>query len=163
MDTSEKQLFVKMVMDAWNSSLKRTDALINSLTDESLGKQVSAGRNSGTYLLGHLAAIHDRMISLLRLGEPLRPEFFEWYVATPEKKNNHEISVSELKNYWMEVNAKLNAYFIQMPPEDWFQKHNSISATDFEKEPHRNRLNVMISRTNHMEYHRGQLAFLKNE
>jgi hypothetical protein len=37
----------------------------------------------------------------------------------------------------------------------------TVSPEDFAKEPHRNRLNVLISRTNHMANHIGQLLLLK--
>ena len=47
-----------------------------------------------------------------------------------------------------------------MQPEDWFTKHSAISAEDFAKEPHRNKLNILINRTVHQGYHMGQLAYL---
>jgi len=47
-----------------------------------------------------------------------------------------------------------------MSPSDWFTKHSAISAEDFEKEPHRNKLNILINRTNHQSYHMGQLIYL---
>jgi len=36
----------------------------------------------------------------------------------------------------------------------------AVSDEDFSKEPHRNKLNVIINRTNHMSYHLGQLILL---
>lgn len=163
MDTTKEQLFVKMVLDAWHTSIKRTETLFSDLSDEGLQKEVSGGRNTGVYLLGHLIAVHDRMISLLGLGESQYPELFESFVAEAQKPNQEMAPVSELKTYWKEVHAKLDDYFNKMAPEDWFKKHTSVSEEDFEKEPHRNRLNVIISRTNHLEYHRGQLIFLKEK
>ena len=44
----------------------------------------------------------------------------------------------------------------------WFEKHTAVSEEDFTKEPHRNKLSVVLSRTNHLAYHVGQLALLKN-
>ena len=32
---------------------------------------------------------------------------------------------------------------------------------DFIKEPHRNKLNIILTRTTHLSYHTGQLALLK--
>ncbi|MES2512928.1 MAG: DinB family protein, partial [Bacteroidota bacterium] len=52
-------------------------------------------------------------------------------------------------------------HFNQLTPEEWLQKHSAVSAEDFVKEPHRNRLNVLIGRTNHMQYHMGQVALIK--
>jgi hypothetical protein len=68
--------------------------------------------------------------------------------------------VADLKEYWDKVNTQLSTYFNQTKPEEWFQKHTAVSAEDFVKEPHRNKLNIVIGRTNHLAYHRGQLVFL---
>ena len=38
---------------------------------------------------------------------------------------------------------------------------NLVSAEDFAKEPHRNKLNLIINRTNHQNTHYGQLIYLK--
>jgi len=65
-----------------------------------------------------------------------------------------------LKNYWNEINTKLRSHFSAMQPEDWFARHMSVSPEDFEKEPHRNRLNIMLNRTNHQAYHLGQMVYL---
>jgi hypothetical protein len=51
--------------------------------------------------------------------------------------------------------------FAKLTTDAWFERHNSVSAGDFEKERHRNKLNIIINRTNHLSYHNGQLVFLK--
>ncbi len=38
---------------------------------------------------------------------------------------------------------------------------NTVSDEDFEKEPHRNKLNIIVTRTSHLSYHTGQLILLK--
>ena len=70
-------------------------------------------------------------------------------------------SIDVLKKYWGEINSALAERFNDMQPSAWFEKHNSISAEDFAREPHRNRLNVIITRTVHQGYHLGQMAYLK--
>jgi hypothetical protein len=47
-----------------------------------------------------------------------------------------------------------------MKADEWFNKHTAVSAEDFAKEPHRNKLNVIVNRTNHTSYHLGQLVYL---
>jgi hypothetical protein len=49
----------------------------------------------------------------------------------------------------------------KMTSEEWFKKHNSVSAEDFAKEPHQNKLNIVINRTNHLAAHCGKLVFLR--
>jgi hypothetical protein len=154
-------LFVKMVLDAWYLQVKRTDELLENIPGENLLQEVAPGRNSGTYLLGHLAAVHDKMLTILGFGEMLQPAMYEQFVVQPDDHNAEVASISDLKSYWVKANATLAEHFNNLTPAEWFEKHNSVSAEDFEKEPHRNKLNLIINRTNHLEYHRGQLAFLK--
>jgi len=66
-----------------------------------------------------------------------------------------------LKQYWKDVNAKLSAAITTLSPDEWFAKHTSVSAEDFAKEPHRNKLNLLMNRTNHQSTHYGQLIYLK--
>jgi hypothetical protein len=82
-------------------------------------------------------------------------------VATPDKSGLPFPTVTELKEYWNVVNGKLAEGFQRFTTEDWFQRHTAVSAEDFEKERHRNRLNVLLGRTSHLAYHLGQLILLK--
>ena len=50
-----------------------------------------------------------------------------------------------------------------LPADEWFTRHANITEADFPKEPHRNRLNVLLSRTTHLSNHRGQLTLLTNK
>ena len=45
-----------------------------------------------------------------------------------------------------------------MSESDWHSKHTAVSEEDFKKEPHRNKLNVMLSRVTHKASHLGQMA-----
>ncbi len=155
------ELVVKMNLDSWNSHLKRTDDIINSLTDEQLAGQVSPGRNRGTYLLGHLTAVNDRLLPLMGFGEQVHPELNDTYLANPDDTSKTSHSIAELRSHWKEVNDRLEQHINSLSTDEWLQRHTSVSEEDFAKEPHRNRLNVLISRTGHMAGHLGQLLFLK--
>jgi hypothetical protein len=157
----QQELFVKMALDAWNIQIDRTTKLFNALTDDQLKQEVAPGRNSGIYLLGHLTAVHDALFPLLGLGEKLYPELDEIFVRNPDKSPLEKPETKLLRNYWNEANAKLDKHFNNFSVEEWFQRHTAISETDFEKEPHRNRLNVLLNRTAHLANHLGQLIFLK--
>ena len=62
---AQKQLLVRSVLDAWNSRIEAADKLFSALTDEQLQQEIAPGRNRGVYLLGHLTAVHDKMLPLL--------------------------------------------------------------------------------------------------
>src|SRR4051812_40801994 len=156
-------LFIKMVLDAWHTHIKRTDDLFNSLTDEQLMQEIAPGKNRGIYLLGHLPAIHDRMLPLLELGAPLHPELWEPFVEHPDKAVEALPAIGTLRAYWTAINTHLAARMQSLSPEAWFQKHTAVPAEDFAKEPHRNKLNIIINRTNHLANHLGQLLLLKSK
>jgi len=158
--TSE-DIFIKMVLDAWHTHIKRTDELFNSLSDEQLMKEVAPGRNRGIYLLGHLAAVHDRILPLLELGDPLYPELWQPFVESPDKEVTELPATQTLRGYWKEINTNLAGKMSTVSREAWFQKHTAVSVEDFAKEPHRNKLNIIINRTNHLADHLGQLLLLK--
>ncbi|MEO5890587.1 MAG: DinB family protein [Ferruginibacter sp.] len=162
--TNEKspdtKLFIKMALDAWETYNTRFNKLVDNLTDEQLLSEVSPGRNRGIYLLGHLVAVHDAMLPLFGFGEKLYPQLESMFLSSPDKSVKELPSISELKKYRDEINAKLSTHITQLQPEQWFEKHAAVSAENFAKEPHRNKLNLLINRTNHLSYHLGQLAFL---
>ena len=159
--TTTTDLFVKMVFDRWNASIQSCDALINSLPDETLQKEIAPGKNRGIYLLGHLVAAHDDMLILLDMGEKLYPELHKTFIDSPDKSIAEIPSAKELRARWSEQNEILKQKFDKLTPEEWFEKHIAVSAGDFAKEPHRNKLNIIITRTSHLQYHLGQLRLLK--
>ena len=152
---------LKMVFDRWNASIKNLDTLLNELTDETLQKEIAPGKNRGIYLLGHLIAVHDDMLVLLDLGEKLYPELYEPFLKASDKATTHIPTVSELRNFWNKQCEVLKQKFDSLKPEEWLEKHTAVSAEDFANEPHRNKLNIILTRTTHLQYHLGQLRLLK--
>ncbi len=155
-------LFVRMALLNWEGQLKRVTNLFNTLSDEQLSQEVAPGRNSGLYLMGHFIAVHDGLFPLFGLGDRLHPELDEVFLASPDKSGKATPSIDQLKKYWKEVHDLLGEKLAGLSEEEWFQRHNSVSAEDFQKEPHRNKLNVLMGRTSHIAYHLGQLIFLKD-
>ena len=157
---TKEEIAIKMVLDAWQTHVKRVDDLFNSLSDEQLMQEIAPGRNRGIYLLGHLAAVHDRMLPLLGLGSTLHPELWEPFVERADKEAELP-AAEEVRRYWTAINGTLAGKIEGVTTGEWFEKHNSVSEEDFAKEPHRNKLNIMVNRTNHLANHFGQLLLLK--
>ena len=155
------ETMIKMTMDRWYAQVKNFDTALNSITDEQLQKEIAPGKNRGIYLLGHLIAVHDDMLVLLDLGDKLYPELSEPFIKQPDKAVSEIPSAIELRTYWKKSNEVLSQKFKSLQAADWFQKHTAVSAEDFEKEPHRNKLNIIITRTSHLSYHLGQFILLK--
>lgn len=157
----QNDLAVSMIITAWKGQNKKLDEMIASYGDEQWRKETSPGRNTGYYLLGHLAAVNDHIIQLLGLGNRLHPELEEPFLKKPDRSGTPSQSIAELKACWKEINDFLYGRIAAMQPADWFEPHTAVSAEDFAKEPHRNKLNILISRTVHQGYHLGQLTYLK--
>ena len=158
---TQQELSVQLALDQWNNQIKRATKLFEDLTDDQLAGEVAPGRNTGVYLLGHLAAVHDGMLPLLNFGERLHPELENIFLTNPDKSALEKPAISTLRKYWKEVDTALSSHFSKLTVDEWYQKHSAISEEDFKKEPNRNRLNVLLNRTGHVAYHLGQLAFLK--
>jgi len=62
---NQSDFIVKLVVDAWLGQVKRVDGILEEMKDEQLQQEIAPGKNSGLYLIGHLAAIHDAMLPLL--------------------------------------------------------------------------------------------------
>jgi DinB superfamily len=154
--TTEEKL-CSATLQSWNQVITRADRKLLPLTDEQLQQPIAPGRNRVIYLLGHLTAVHDRMIPLLRLGDRLHPELDAAFITNPDRTVDLPLSASELKEAWKQVNEVLTKAMSELTPEAWLERHSAISEEDFAKEPHRNRLTILLSRTNHASFHLGQI------
>ena len=158
---NSNQTILKMIFDRWNGSVKHWDTLLNSLSDEQLQKEIAPNKNRGIYLLGHLIAVHDAMLVLLDMGDKLYPELQAIFIDAPDKSITNIPTAKDLRAYWSKQCEVLKQKFENLQSEEWFEKHTAVTAEDFSKEPHRNKLNIILTRTSHLNYHTGQLVLLK--
>ena len=158
---TKDQIIVKMVMDRWNASIENCDKLLNAVNDEQLQREVAPGKNRGIYLLGHLIAVHDSMLVLLNMGEKKYPELSKAFLEEADKVVGEIPSAKELRSKWNEQKEDMKQKFERLTSDNWFERHTSVSEEDFAKEPHRNKLNILLTRTTHLQYHIGQLVYLK--
>ncbi len=161
METTTTALLVKMVRMSWDAQNNELTKLINTLTEEQLAKEIAPGRNTGIYLLGHLIAVSDGLFPLLGWGQALYPDMEEVFIKSPDKSGQTFPTVAELKSRLQAVNEKLNAQLDAATAEELLDRHMAVKPEDFATQPHRNKLNVIISRTVHMANHVGQMLLLK--
>jgi hypothetical protein len=152
-----EQLMVRVAINNWKLFVSRADKTFSGLTADQFMQQVAPGRNRIIYLLGHLTAVHDAMLPLLGLGERLHPELDEIFLSKPDRAVEQIPSAEQLKQYWTEVNSALLDKFESLPAHEWLQRHTAMSDEDYAKEPTRNRLSVLLSRTGHAAFHLGQI------
>ena len=158
-----QQIMVDVAIANWKLTMKRATSLFDGLTEEEFLKPIAPGRNRVVYLLGHLTAVHDRMLPLLGLGERRHEELDNAFIANPDGSVEPLPSVADLKRYWDETNSLLLEKFVALTPEQWLERHTAMTDEDLTKDPTRNRLSVFLSRTNHTAFHLGQLVLAQEK
>ena len=153
-----EQLFVDAALRAWMFNVERVEKAFASLSDEQLEVRVAPGRNRLVYLLGHLAAVHDRMLPLLGVGDRRHPELDATFIQEADSGAPSPIPTATLKGILVETNRALSSALERWTPAEWLSKHTAVSDEDFAKEPHRNRISVLLSRNSHLAFHHGQIV-----
>jgi hypothetical protein len=156
-----KTISTKIALNAWQAQVDRAGKLIGELTDEQLNNEIAPGRNRGVYLVGHLIAVDDAISEILGVGKRAYPDLKAVFIDVPDKTVAKIPSVPELRQIWNAVHERLKLELSKIPEDAWFARHESMTDADFEKEPTRNKLSVLLSRTGHLAYHFGQLRLLK--
>jgi uncharacterized damage-inducible protein DinB len=157
----KEDLAIEIALTSWDTYLTSANKVFSELSDQQLFEEIAPGKNRAIYLLGHLTAVNESMVPLLGFGDRIYPQFTELFVKQPDRQDASWPTVAEMRKAWKDVNERLNTQFKRLSAEEWFAKHTSVSEQDFQKELRRNKLNVLIHRTNHLAYHCGQLALLK--
>ncbi len=161
MNRNKNEIAIQIVLENFKTNSIKASALFSELSDEQISNEVSPTKNSGHYLLGHLVAVHDNMLPLLGLGESLYPEIVDIFIKNPDYFMAQKPTIAALRLQWEQLNKILWEKLESLSFDQWFEKYASVSEEDFANEPHRNKLNVVLSRSNHLAYHVGQLALLK--
>jgi uncharacterized damage-inducible protein DinB len=154
---------VQMILKTWNTELGRTDAFFDTITDDQLSRPVAPGKNSIAYLMGHLIAANDSMIKLYGLGERQYAHYDEPFLKNPDNSGHSFPDAASLRAEWKKAKESLTKLFEKMSPEDWMSKHTAMTDEQFAADPGRNKLSVLLSRTNHLSYHLGQLVLATNK
>lgn len=149
-------LFTDTALRAWKLIIAQLDKMFSSMNDEELLQEVAPGRNRVFYLMGHLT-VHDRLLPMLGLGERLHPELDDDFLTNADRVTADRVAPETVRLAWSEVNARLTAAIAALPPEEWLKKHGAVSDEDFAKDPLRNRLSVLQTRTTHAGFHAGQI------
>jgi hypothetical protein len=154
---SAEEMFATTSLKSWEVWIGRANQLFASLTDEEMLQEITPGRNRPVYLLGHLIAVNDSMIPQLRLGEAKYGHLRKPFLEDPDRGVSDFPPTAELRQNWADLDARLDGLFKELTPDQWLERHATVSEEDFAREPHRNRLAILLSRTNHTSYHVGQM------
>ncbi|GAC1587892.1 MAG: hypothetical protein NVS3B19_07190 [Ginsengibacter sp.] len=101
------------------------------------------------------------MVKIFGLGQPLFPEYEQPFIRTPDHSGQEFPSPSELRENYKKHREELKSIFEKITLDEWMSKHSLMSDDDFEKEPTRNKMSVLLSRIHHLAYHLGQMKLAK--
>jgi uncharacterized damage-inducible protein DinB len=158
----QSRIMVDMALKAWNQEINRADKFIDAQTDENLQKEVAPGKNRLSYLVGHLISSNESMMTLFGFGPKLYPTYVDIFSKNPDRALPQP-SAAELRKAWKETHAALGQHFGKLSVNEWLDKHTSMTAEDLAKEPTRNKLSVLLSRTSHVAYHLGQMILTNSK
>src|SRR5579859_3818589 len=113
------KLLVNTVIASWKQIVNRLDERFAPLDDEQLQKQIAPNKNRLFYLLGHLTAVHDRVLPLLGIGDRQHLELDDTYLSNPDRTISDPLSAADLKKAWSEVNAAITSAVEKFSVEDW--------------------------------------------
>ena len=153
-------VLIDAALRIWKTNVERV-SIFGTLSEEQLQQEIAPGKNRLIYLWGHLASSNDALLPLLGFAQRLHPELDAMFITNPDRTIAPILSGAELKQIWNEINDALWAAFVKLSPEEWVQKHTSVSDADFALEPHRNRYTILLGRVAHMAYHIGQAKLAK--
>jgi hypothetical protein len=128
-------LYTDTALHAWKLIIARLDQMFSSMNDEELLREVALGRNRVFYLMGHLTAVHDRLLPMLGLGERLHPGVDDHVLTNADRVTADRVAPEAVRLAWSEVNAQLTAAMAALPPEEWLKKRHAVSDEDFAKIP----------------------------
>jgi DinB superfamily len=142
----------------WEAYNRRMQKTLDTISEESFNKPVVPDGNSPSWLMGHLADTDDALLELFGIRQRMFPELAAIYHHERGANQAGHLPKEELMTKWIAIVAELDRAFKRMSEKEWHGRHMAVSVEDFKKEPHRNKLNVMLSRVTHKASHLGQIA-----
>src|SRR5712675_529444 len=127
---------VKMILSGWKTGQDKIQKTLLILSDENMDTELMPGRNKVSWIIGHLAAVHDSLLTILDLGEKINGNYYEFFIH--DDSLTKAPGISQIREYWNETSERLNNAMAKLSVQDWFGRHTLVSAEDFAKEPHRN-------------------------
>ncbi|HLZ15977.1 MAG TPA: DinB family protein [Cyclobacteriaceae bacterium] len=151
---------IEICLLQWKTYNTRTQKMLDAMSTQNFNTPIVPSGNSPSWLFGHLADTDDKLLELFGIRSRLFPELEEIYHHDRGTNQTGHLSKEELTTKWKSISAELDRTFNAWTEKDWMSRHTAVSEEDFIKEPHRNKLNVMLGRVEHKASHLGQIAML---
>ena len=160
MDQYKNELLKRIALQHWAATNLKIERTIESISEARYSAELAPGCSTPAWIFCHLLQVNDNMFPILGFGANLYPELHD-VMNSKEIAPHTAFELDELRQMWIHVGSKLLEHFNGMTGDQWLEKHSNISEDNFKKEPHRNKVNVVLHRLIHMSHHAGQLALIK--
>jgi len=149
----QARLFTRIALRTWKATVGRFDDIVVAASDADLERDVTAGTSRLSYLIGHLTALHDRLFTVLGLGERKHADLDVAFGAERDPRQAIPLSPGRLRQAWNDVNATLVAGMERLTPEQWLEKTAGMNDAS--------RLSVLLDWTDHLSLHSTQIRLTK--
>jgi hypothetical protein len=149
----QARLFTRIALRTWKATVGRFDDIVVAASDEEFEREVTASKSRLFYLIGHLTALHDRLFTVLGLGERNHAELDAEFGEERDAHRASALSPRGLRQAWNEVNATLLSAMEQLTPEQWLEKPATVGEA--------NRLSVLLDWTDHLSLHSTQIRMTR--
>jgi len=149
---------IQVCLLQWTTYNTRMQKMMDATSEQNFSSSITPNGNSPSWLFGHLVDTDDKLLELFAIRSRLFPELEKIYHHDRGTNQTGHLSKAELTTKWKAITAELDKAFKSYGEEDWMGRHTAVTKEDFEKEPQRNRLNVMLGRVSHKASHLGQVA-----
>jgi hypothetical protein len=148
----QARLFTRIALRTWKATVGRFDDIVAAASDDDLEREVTPGKSRLFYLIGHLTALHDRLFTVLGLGERNHAELDAEFGDERDAHRASRLSPRGLRETWNDVNATLLAGMERLTPEQWLEKPTANQAS---------RLSVLLGWTDHLSLHSTQIRLTR--
>jgi hypothetical protein len=145
--------FTRIALKTWKATVGRFDDIVAASSDEELDRVEMPGTSRLSYLIGHLTALHDRLLPLLGLGDRQHAELDAEFSDERDAHRAIVVPASRLRAAWNDVNAALLAGMEGLTPEEWLERPSPLTDT--------NRLGVLLNWTNHVSLHSDRIRLTR--
>lgn len=149
----QARIFTRIAVNTWKATVGRFDDIVAACSDEELEREVTSGKSRLFYLIGHLTALHDRLLPMLGLGERRHAELDAEFSDERDAHRASGFSPRRVRQAWNDVNAALLAGMERLTPEQWLEKPAAVDRA--------NRLSVLLDWTDHVSLHSTQVRLTR--
>jgi len=142
--------FTRIALNAWKGAVGRFDDVVAAITDEELEHALISGNSRLLYLIGHLTALHDRLLSQLGLGDRRHSELDADFAGELDVRRPSLHSATRIRALWNEVNHALLSGMERLTPEEWLEAPKTVADEA-------SRLRTLIRWTDHVKRHASQI------